>query len=136
MGSAIMGVAFFGVDTYVPLYVQGTTGAGATAAAGVVTPVMLAWAMSGIFVAPIIIRYGFRRTATIGSTLTALGFHGLFICALLHASGWILAAVLVLAGLGFGSASMPYLLSAQHGVSWQQRGIATSAITFFRTMGG
>ena len=46
--SALMGIAFFGVDTYVPLFVQGTTGAGAKAAAGVVTPVMLAWAASGI----------------------------------------------------------------------------------------
>ena len=58
-----MGIAFFGVDTYVPLYVQGTTGAGAKAAAGVVTPVMLAWAISGIFAAPMIVRWGFRRTA-------------------------------------------------------------------------
>ncbi len=75
LGSALMGVAFFGVDTYVPLYVQGTTGAGATAAAGVVTPVMLAWATSGIFVAPIIVRWGFRRTAVVGSSLGRDQFH-------------------------------------------------------------
>jgi hypothetical protein len=31
---------------------------------------------------------------------------------------------------------MPYLLSVQHSVDWQQRGIVTSAIQFFRTMGG
>jgi hypothetical protein len=44
--------------------------------------------------------------------------------------------VLVIGGLGFGTSSMPQLLSAQHGVSWQQRGIVTSAVQFFRTMGG
>jgi MFS family permease len=136
LGSALMGVAFFGVDTYVPLYIQGTTGAGATAAAGVVTPVMLAWATSGIFVAPLIVRWGFRRTAIIGSSLTVISFVSLFICALLHASGWVLAAVLMLAGVGFGTASMPQLLSVQHSVDWQQRGIVTSGIQFFRTMGG
>jgi MFS family permease len=136
LGSALMGVGFFSVDTYVPLYVQGTTGAGATAAAGVVTPVMLAWATSGIFIAPLIVRWGFRRTAIIGSALTAVSFLSLFICAWFHASGWVLAAVLVLAGVGFGSASMPQLLSVQHSVDWQQRGIVTSAIQFFRTMGG
>jgi hypothetical protein len=31
---------------------------------------------------------------------------------------------------------MPYLLSAQHGVDWQQRGIVTSAVQFSRTMVG
>ncbi len=134
--SALMGVGFFGVDTYVPLYVQGTTGKGATAAAGVVTPVMLAWAASGVIVAPIIVRWGFRKTAVVGSALVTVSFLSLFVCALMNASGWVLAAVLVIGGLGFGTSSMPQLLSAQHGVSWQQRGIVTSAIQFFRTMGG
>ncbi len=136
LASALMGVAFFGVDTYVPLYVQGTTGAGATAAAGVVTPVMLAWATSGIFVAPIIVRWGFRRTAVAGSGLVALSFTLLVVCALAKASGWVLAAVLILAGLGFGASSMPQILLVQHSVTWQQRGIVTSAIQFFRTIGG
>ena len=112
VASALMGIGFFGVDTYVPLYVQGTTGAGATAAAGVVTPVMLAWASSGIFVAPIIVRFGFRYTAMAGSLLMIVSFTSLFICALLQASGWILAAVLVIGGIGFGASSMPQLLSA------------------------
>jgi hypothetical protein len=31
---------------------------------------------------------------------------------------------------------MPYLLAAQEAVEWQQRGIITSGIAFFRTMGG
>ncbi|HEY2760198.1 MAG TPA: MFS transporter, partial [Pirellulales bacterium] len=136
IGSGLMGIAFFGVDTYVPLYVQGTTGAGAKAAAGVVTPVMLAWAISGIFAAPMIVRWGFRRTAIIGSWLTAISFVGLLIGAILQVHGAVLAAVLAVGGLGFGSASMPYLLSAQHGVDWQQRGIVTSAVQFSRTMVG
>jgi MFS family permease len=136
LSSALMGVAFFGVDTYVPLYVQGTTGAGPEAAAGVVTPVMFAWAISGIVVAPIIVRFGFRYTAVTGSLITSLSFTGLFVCALLKAHGVVLAAVLMASGLGFGAASMSYLLSAQESVSWQQRGIITSGVQFVRTMGG
>jgi MFS family permease len=136
IGSALMGVLFFAVDTFVPLYVQGTTGAGASAAAGVVTPVMLAWAASGIFVAPLVIRWGFRRTAFIGSMLATVSLMGLVACAFASASGWVLAAVLAIGGVGFGSVSMPYLLSVQNVVAWHQRGIVTSAIQFFRTMGG
>ena len=42
----------------------------------------------------------------------------------------------MLSGLGFGAVSMACLLSAQHHVAWQQRGIVTSGIQFVRTMGG
>jgi MFS family permease len=136
IASALMGIAFFSIDTYVPLYVQGTTGAGPKAAAGVITPIMLAWAASGVFAAPIILRWGFRKTAITGSCLSAFGLCALFVCALLAASGWVLGTVLFITGVGFGGASMPFLLSAQHGVGWQQRGIVTSANQFFRTMGG
>ncbi len=97
---------------------------------------MLAWASSGVFVAPLIVRWGFRRTAVAGSLLMVIGFFSLFTCALLHASGWVLAAVLMIAGVGFGTSSMPQLLSVQHSVDWQQRGIVTSAAQFFRSIGG
>jgi MFS family permease len=97
---------------------------------------MLAWAASGIFVAPLVIRWGFRRTAFIGSMLATVSLIGLVACAFANASGWVLAAVLAVGGVGFGSVSMPYLLSVQNVVAWHQRGIVTSAIQFFRTMGG
>ena len=48
IGSCLLGIGFLSLDTYVPLYVQGAKGGGAAAAASVVTPVMLAWATSGI----------------------------------------------------------------------------------------
>jgi MFS family permease len=136
VGSALLGVGFLSLDTYVPLYVQGAKGGGAAAAAGVVTPVMLAWATSGVFAAPLVVRWGFRKTALLGCVLTAVSFSGLLACAILDAPPWVLTAVLLVSGLGFGPASMAQLLAAQDAVAWQQRGIITSGITFFRTIGG
>jgi MFS family permease len=136
LASALLGVCFLSLDTYVPLYVQGARGGGATAAAGVVTPVMLTWAASGVFAAPLVLRWGFRRTAILGCALTIVSFSGLLACAILGAPQWVLTSVLLLSGLGFGPASMAQLLAAQDAVAWQQRGIITSGITFFRTMGG
>jgi MFS family permease len=136
LGSALLGVGFLCLDTYVPLYVQGAKGGGAAAAAGVVTPVMLAWATSGVFAAPLVVRWGFRNTALLGCALTVVSFTGLLACAILDAPRWVLTSVLLLSGLGFGPASMSQLLAAQDAVAWQQRGIITSGITFFRTMGG
>jgi len=135
-GSFLLGGAFLCLDTFVPLYVQGGRGGGVAAAAGVVTPVMLTWATSGIIAAPLVVRWGFRNTAILGSTLSTISLLGLLICAITDASHWTITLVLALSGCGFGPASMSYLLAAQHAVEWQQRGIITSGIQFFRTTGG
>jgi EmrB/QacA subfamily drug resistance transporter len=136
IGSCLLGVGFLSLDTYVPLYVQGAKGGGAAAAASVVTPVMLAWATSGIVSAPLIVRWGFRKTALLGCLLTVISFIGLCICAVMNSPHWVMTAVLLISGFGFGPASMAYLLAAQDAVAWQQRGIITSSIQFFRTIGG
>ncbi|HMB95089.1 MAG TPA: MFS transporter [Tepidisphaeraceae bacterium] len=136
IGSCLLGVGFLSLDTYVPLYVQGAKGGGAAAAASVVTPVMLAWATSGIISAPLIVRWGFRKTAMLGCLLTIISFAGLCACAVMNSPHWVMTAVLLISGFGFGPASMAYLLAAQEAVAWQQRGIVTSGIQFFRTIGG
>jgi MFS family permease len=136
LGSCLFGAGFLSLDTYVPLYVQGGRGGDATAAAGVVTPVMLTWALSALFAAPALVRWGFRRTATVGATLIVAGFAGLFACALMDAPRWLLTVALSVTGFGFGPTSMSFLLSAQEAVAYHQRGLVTSSVSFFRTMGG
>jgi MFS family permease len=136
LASGLFGAAFLSLDTYVPLYVQGGRGGDATAAAGVVTPVMLTWAMSGVVAAPLLVRWGFRKTATLGATLIIIGFTGLFACAVFDAPRWLMTVTLAVTGFGFGPASMSFLISAQEAVTYTQRGTITSSISFFRTMGG
>ena len=136
LGSCLFGAAFLSLDTYVPLYVQGGLGGDATAAAGVVTPVMLTWALSGVVAAPLLVRWGFRSTATLGTTLIVIGFTGLLLCAMTGAPRWLMTATLAVTGFGFGPASMSFLISAQEAVTYTHRGSVTSAISFFRTMGG
>jgi hypothetical protein len=47
-----------------------------------------------------------------------------------------LAVVMFVAGVGLGFSSMPYLLGVQNAVAWHRRGIATSSVPFFRSIGG
>jgi MFS family permease len=136
MASLLLGLTFLSLDVYVPLYVQGARGGGATAAAGVVTPVILTWAVSSFFAAPWVVRAGFRKTAIVGGGLVMLSFIGLVICSVVSAPHWVLTLVLAGAGMGFGPSSMAMLLAAQDAVDWQQRGVVTSAVSFFRTIGG
>ena len=43
---------------------------------------------------------------------------------------------LIIVGMGMGPASLSFILAVQHAVSWGQRGVATGAVIFFRTIGG
>jgi MFS family permease len=135
-GSMLMGISIFAIDTYVPLYVQGGRGGGVNQAASVVTPVMLTWALSSLLAAPLIVRWGFRRVALLGSCISVAGMSGLLICAFREAPPWTTTAVLAMTGCGFGPASMAYLLAAQDAVNFQRRGIVTSSVGFCRSFGG
>ena len=136
LATFFFGAAFLSLDTYVPLYVQGGRGGGPGAAAAVVTPVMLTWAISNLVVAPLLTRWGFRQVALIGSAITIVGIGGLLASAVLDWPRWAMTIVLAITGFGFGPASMSYLLGAQNAVGWQQRGVVTSSVSFFRTIGG
>ena len=130
------GCCFLALDTFVPLYVQGGLGGGAGAAATVVTPVMLTWATCHVFIAPLMLRWGFRRVAIMGCIAMLVGFGGLVAGAFLHWPQWALTGILAVTGFGFGSSSMSYLLGAQDAVDYHQRGIVTSTVSFCRTIGG
>lgn len=135
-GNFLLGAAHLCVDTYVPLYVQGGRGGGAGQAAGVITPIILSWAVSGVLGGYLIVRWGFRRTAIFGSLFLIAGFAGMLLCALFNAPHTAMIVVLAVAGIGMGPTSMAYLLGGQDSVPWRQRGSVTSGLTFCRTMGG
>jgi MFS family permease len=132
----ILGTTIFGVDTFVPLFVQGARGGTAGAAGAVVTPLIFLWAMSAAAAGRIILRFGFRTTARLGAALVLLGLAGLLAGALLDAPvAWISAAC-GLVGAGLGPSSMAQVLATQYTAPERQRGIATSLVPFFRTVGG
>ena len=136
LASALLGVVVYSIENYVPFFVQGGRGGSAAAAAATVTPTMLAWATSGIVAAPLMMKWGFRRMATIGAVLVTIGLCGLLVTALLAGPLWCITGTLFITGCGFGCGSMAMLLAAQDAVQWQQRGIVTSGITFCRNFGG
>jgi MFS family permease len=108
----------------------------ATAAAATVTPVMLAWASSGVFAAPLLLRWGFRKLGIAGALMACVGFTGLLLAALFHGPLWVITTTLFFTGLGFGPASMAMLLAAQDAATYRQRGMVTAGIAFARNLGG
>ena len=132
----LMGTTIYGVDTFVPLFVQGARGGTAGAAGAVVTPLVLGWSLSAAVAARLIVRLGFRLTARAGAALILGGFAALVAAVLLGAGiGWIsLACGFV--GLGLGPSSLSQVLVVQHVVPEERRGVATSLVPFSRTVGG
>ena len=118
----LLGTTIFGVDTFVPLFVQGARGGTAAAAGAVVTPTMLFWALSSSVAARLIVPLGFRATARVGAAFIVVGFTALLACALLDAPvPWISAACGVV-GCGLGFMGLTQVLAIQHTTAASIRG--------------
>jgi len=136
-GNFLIGGILFGIETYVPLFIQGVGGGDAREAGQALTPLFLAWAISLAFAAPAVVRWGFRRAGIFGACLVVMGVLGLIAGAMFPAwTRLAFTAALIVAGMGMGPASLSFILAVQHAVSWGQRGVATGAVIFFRTIGG
>ncbi|HKF43215.1 MAG TPA: MFS transporter [Thermoanaerobaculia bacterium] len=136
LAGIILGTTIFGIDTFVPLFVQGARGGTAGAAGAVITPLVFFWAVSATVAGRLILRFGFRRTARFGAVLVLVGLAGLVAAALANAGvAWASAACAVV-GAGLGPSSMSQVLAIQHVVPERHRGVSTSLVPFFRTAGG
>lgn len=136
LGGILLGTTIYGVDTFVPLFVQGARGGTAGAAGAVITPLVLFWAISAAAAARVIVRFGFRKTAQAGAILILIGFVGLLAAARFDASVAAISAACGLIGAGLGPSSLAQVLAIQNVVEEHRRGVATSLVPFFRTVGG
>ena len=136
-GSFLIGGLLFGIDTYIPLYVQGVRGGSAEVAGRMITPLFLAWSLSVAVAAKVVIRFGFRTTSMVGSSLIASGSLGLALSSRHPVwAGPIFVVSMIVIGLGMGPTALCYILGVQNSVDWSRRGVATGAMIFFRTIGG
>jgi MFS family permease len=136
VAGVLLGTSIFGVDTFVPLYVQGARGGTAGAAGAVITPLVLMWALSAAAAARVIIRFGFRRTARTGAVLIFAGFAALIAATLRDAGVVWISLACGLVGAGLGPSSIAQVLAIQNVVDEKRRGVATSLVPFARTVGG
>ena len=72
-GSLFFGGILFGLETYVPLFVQGVRGGNASSSGLALMPLFVSWAISVAFAARALVHHGFRRAGLIGSGLVVVG---------------------------------------------------------------
>lgn len=135
LGSFASGAVQFGASSFVPLFVQGAQGGTAAIAGAVLAPLTLGWPIGAGLGGRFLLRLGYRR-AIIGGMSLAIVAQGGFLL-LNRESHYLLAsASMALLGLGFGFSNVGMTLAVQNSVGWGQRGVATAALQFFRSIGG
>ncbi|WP_010280497.1 MDR family MFS transporter [Bacillus timonensis] len=127
-------VVLIGITVYIPMWVQGVLGHGATISGLMLAPMSLTW-MAGSFIGGrLIVKKGERFTIAFGMVI--LIFSTLWLMFFTITTPPILFYLLsALIGLGFGTVVTITTLSVQSAVDWSMRGTATASNTFFRTLG-
>lgn len=126
-------MAMFSAISFLPLFVQGVIGTGATYAGASLSPLYLGWVTGSTVGAHLILWTSYRVTAGIALGLMSLGMF-LLSQAGVQTTYWGMIPNTVLMGAG-GMALIACLISVQNAVGKSQRGVVTSAQGFFRTVG-
>jgi EmrB/QacA subfamily drug resistance transporter len=132
----VSGIAMFGALAFLPQYLQLVHGVSATESGLLLLPLLVGLLAMSISSGLYISRTGryrwFPLAGTIGVTiglvlLTRLGA---------HTSLLIVSLYILIFGLGLGLFMQVLTLVVQNAVPMKQMGVGTSAVTFFRSMGG
>ncbi|PZE95149.1 MDR family MFS transporter [Curtobacterium sp. MCBD17_008] len=134
--SVLIGFGMFGAMLTIPLYLQIVKGVTPTESGFAMLPMVLGLMISSIASGQIVSRTGkYRIFPVTGTAFTAVGYTVLtFLTA--DRPLWFLMTGMFLIGLGLGQLMQTLTLAAQNSVSPRDIGVATSAATFFRQIGG
>jgi predicted MFS family arabinose efflux permease len=130
-----IGVMLIGLTSYVPTYLENALGVSPLVAGLALAALTLGWPLSATFSGRLFyLRWGFRPTVLIGLGLVVAGTGALALLAH-RPSVAVVAGTCFVTGLGMGLVATPSLIAAQASVEWHERGVATGANMFARSLG-
>lgn len=134
IGGFLVSIILIGINIYLPIWIQGLHGYGATGAGLALAPLSIGWVIGSNTVGRLLIRLGPRRSILTGLILLCLG--ALSLTTLTITSSLILIGVIMFVmGIGFGFSMTVIVVLGQSGIKNEVRGIATASNTFIRTLG-
>ncbi|MFL5735031.1 MAG: MDR family MFS transporter [Chloroflexia bacterium] len=132
----LVGFGMFGAMINLPLFIQGVQGQSATTSGNAILPLMFGAVVFSIISGQIVSRTGkYRILAITGQIIIAIGMF-LLSTMTIDVPGWKTALYMVVMGIGLGIAQPLYTLIVQNAFPPQRLGVVTSAVTFFRSIGG
>jgi EmrB/QacA subfamily drug resistance transporter len=132
----IVGVALFGAIVYLPQYLQIVKGQSPTRSGLLTIPLMAGLMGMSIGSGRVITRSGrYKVFPVVGLIVVAVGL-GLFSLLGVDTPLPVAGAYMLVLGAGLGMVMQVLVLAVQNAVEHRDLGTATSAATFFRSMGG
>jgi MFS family permease len=134
LGAFAVGSAIMSVIAFLPGYIQAAMG-GTAATAGLVLGVMvIVWTFGSIAAGWVMVHVTYRITGYAGALAIVAGA---LLLTLLAPGSSIADAVLAVSvlGIGLGFCNTTWIVSVQTGVTYRERGAATSAVMFMRFLG-
>jgi EmrB/QacA subfamily drug resistance transporter len=133
--SLVVGVAMFGAITYLPTFLQVANGASASNSGLLLVPLMGGMLTASVTAGRIITRTGhYRRFPIAGMAVVTLGMY--LLSTLDTASSRLESGLyMVVLGAGMGMVMQIIVLAVQNEAPVEDLGVATSTVTFFRTVG-
>jgi EmrB/QacA subfamily drug resistance transporter len=136
--SAIVGFSMFGAITFLPLFLQTVHLVSPTLSGIQLLPIMAFVLTMSIWSGRRIAKRGtYRRYPIAGTTILTAGLFGLATWGIgITTSYWTTAVFMAMIGAGLGLTMQVLVLSVQNSVDYRDLGVATSTVTFFRSIGG
>lgn len=131
----LMGLGMFGSIMFLPLFWQGVQGLSATASGNSMLPMMFAMMLTSIVGGRMAVKLSFRTIFIFGMAFMAFGFY-LLSTLTVHTNSWLSIGYITVLGIGMGLIMPTLTIAVQQAFPAQERGTATAATQFFRSIGG
>lgn len=134
---AITSAVLYSVNVFLPLFLQSITGVSATSSGLLLIPMAIGVAVSATMIGRATSATGrYKIWPIVGSLSTTAGL--VLFSQLGDSTGWLYVAMagMVLVGVGIGGLMPTSTLAVQNAVDWHELGVASSLVTFMRSLGG
>lgn len=132
----VMGLAMFGGVIFLPIYFQGVKGMTATESGLAMIPMVAGILSMSITSGQLITRYGRYKIYPVIGALVLAGAALLLSTMQVDTPYWQIAIFAYFFGAGLGLTMQTIVVAVQNAVPMRDMGVATSAVTFTRSLGG
>jgi len=134
--SLLVGAAMFGGFVILPLYLQIVRGSSPTESGLQLIPLMVGIILTSALVGRVMLRTGRYKVFPVVGTAVLFVAMVLFSRLEVDTPMWQVLGPMVVLGAGLGLCMQTLVISVQNALPPRDMGVATSSVTFFRSMGG
>lgn len=132
----LSGAIMLGAIIFLPQYMQTVRGVSPTMSGLRLLPMLAGMLITSIASGRLMTKTGrYKVFIVAGNGVLAVGIY-LFSLVTVTTSFWVFSGMLFLAGFGLGLFMQMLVVAVQNGVAQSEMGVGTSAVMFFRTLGG